>query len=141
MDDIDSQMSVLRHGGDASDQSDVPARLNPQFSLAYLRQADDPALLMTPDGRVTFLNDAACELFNLQSVQDVKGRQIWELWPDLDAEDLMKLAISTAANGEAVRFPLLTGKIEEMRRWTNIFSPVMNIEGDVESIFALVQPA
>ena len=140
MEDVYRHMEVIPLDEAAADAGNVPARLTPQFSLAFLRQAADPALLLTPDGRVSFLNDAACGLFGLATVEAVNGRLVWELWPDADARPVLEAAVDNIRDGDAVRFPAITGDGEDERRWTVILSPVIDSEGSVASIFCLVQP-
>lgn len=141
MEDVYLHMSVVPHETAEADERTVPPRLTPQFSLKFLRQATDPAMLLTPDGRTSFVNDAACRLLGLDGVKDATGRQIWELWSDPDAVPVMRHATEVAADGDAVRFPAVSGTEADLQSWTFIFSPVINAQGKVESIFATVQPA
>lgn len=141
LEDTYRHMRVIPLDEAESDSGSVPGRLSPQFSLAFLRQASDPALLLTPDGRVTFLNDAACNLFGLERVEDVHGRQIWELWPDPEAAPVLKHALKGVASGDAVRFPAISENGDETHQWMIILSPVIDAEGAISSVFFLSQPA
>ena len=141
MEDVYRHMTIGSDGDDRSQDKTLPAQVSPQFSLAYLREAKDAAMLLTCDGRVSFLNDAACALFDLGAVDAVKGRLLWELWPDLDAENVLKEALSAATKGDAVRFPAVTDRDGESTQWDVILSPVTNADGVIESVFGLVQPA
>ena len=141
MEDVYRHMEVIPLDDADKDQGTVPGRLTPQFSLAFLREASDPALLLTPDGRVSFLNDAACRLFGLPNVEAVNSRLIWELWPEAETAPVLEHAVANARTGDAVRFPAITGEGETERQWTVILSPVIDPSGVVGSVFCLVQDA
>ena len=71
-----------------------------EFSLARLRQAQDPTVLLTAVGRVVFLNPAARRALGPGAVD--RGTEWWELWHPRERLRLAG-ALRDACAGRAVR--------------------------------------
>ena len=120
---------------------DMPKRMTPSFSLAYLRECTDGAALCNKEGRISFLNDAAIALFRLRAPEDASGKSWWEVWPD-EMEAVLRDAHQRTLGGEAVRFTTFLGDGEgDANRWDILTSPVVDSDGKIDAVFNIIMPA
>lgn len=135
MDEAYRHMSLVprEDGGEGS----VPTRMEPTFSLAFFRRCEDGAILLNDKGRVGFMNEPARIALGLSDISDAVQRHWSELWPE-EAADKMSAAVERVLRGEAVRLanvPSASGPLDMLG------TPVVNAEGRVESVFAILFPA
>ena len=135
MDEAYRHMKIQPFG--QADEESFPTRMEPTFSLAFLRKCKDGAVILNADGRVGFLNDPALEALGLESVGDVVQRQWTNLWPET-AHEKMSAALDRVLNGDAVR---LAGIPSEVGNLDMLFAPVINQDSQVESVFAVMFPS
>ena len=115
----------------------MPTRLEPTFSLAFFRSCEDGAVILNANGRVGFINEAARRALGVGSLSEVVQRHWSELWPE-EAEEMMRLAFDRVLDGEAIR---LAGIDAPGGHLDMMASPVVNAEGTVESVFAVLFPS
>jgi PAS domain-containing protein len=127
---------------DSDDESaPIPPQMTPKFSLAYLREISDGAILLNLEGRISFLNSAAVRTLSLREKESASGKSWWEVFPD-DMEGLLRDALARTVQGEAIRFTTTLGDADTSgKRWDVLTSPVVNQEGEVESVFTAIMPA
>lgn len=119
----------------------LPKRMTPKFSLAYLRDCTDGAMLCNAAGRISFVNDAALSLFRLASPEAAAGMEWWEIWPE-EMEALLQDAHKRTLGGEAVRFTTFLGdESGEAGRYDVMTSPVVDVDGKTDAVFSIIMPA
>ena len=136
--DLDEAYRHMRvQGLEQTDEAAFPTQMEPAFSLAFLRKCKDGAVILNPDGRVGFMNDAAQAALGLESIGDAVLMHWSELWP-AEVGEKMSEAITRTLRGEAVR---LAGLPAANGLFDMLTSPVINADGRVESIFAVLFPS
>ena len=118
-------------------EAGMPTRMEPTFSLAFFRRCKDGAVILNANGRVGFMNEPARRFLGLADISDVVQRHWSELWPR-EAEAKMAVAVERVLSGDAVRLaslPSPSGPLDLLG------TPVINKDGVVESIFAVLFPA
>lgn len=106
----------------------------PGFSIAVMRDHAGCILLLTPSGRISFLNRAGRALFEVDDLSQLAGRDWWEMWPP-ENHDMVRLAVSRAAGREPVSFEAVCPTLRGRRLWWDVkVTPLVNGEGAVESL-------
>ncbi|MXQ06484.1 PAS domain-containing protein [Alphaproteobacteria bacterium GH1-50] len=118
-------------------EGNMPTKLEPTFSLAFFRRCLDGAVILNSDGRVGFINDAACSSLGLKGLGDVVQRRWTELWPE-EAEEPLTEGMRRVLSGDAVR---LAGLQAKSGKFDMLMSPIMNKDGQVESLLAVLFPS
>ncbi|SFP05623.1 PAS domain-containing protein [Tranquillimonas alkanivorans] len=135
-------MGALGFGRDRQDafrdtiRAPGPGGAAPQFSLAFLRTCADCVVLLTREGRISFVSESARTRFG-PAQGDLSGRDIWDLWPEEDAP-LLRDAVARAAAGDMARFPIGArsgGKV----RWDVVLSPIIDPDGRVETLMVVLR--
>ena len=135
MDETYRHMQILPEAG--SGEAGVPTRMEPTFSLAFFRKCKDGAVILNVEGRIGFINEPACAALGVASLGEVVQRTFADLWPD-DVSENIRAAIERVLAGDAVRLanlPSQSGPLDMLG------SPVMNKDGEVESVFAVLFPS
>lgn len=121
------------------DSADDGGRLvGASLALALLRAMPEAAYVMDCDGRVTFINGAG--LRHLDRRQAPHRSHLWDLWPDALAADL-QAAIAEVVEGETVELTDVACPWDgaAARRCTVAISPVVDANGDVTKVLAIVR--
>lgn len=109
----------------------------PGFTLSYLRASPDCVKLITPEGRVSFVNRNGLRAMELPSFDAVRGRDWWDLWPE-ESRALLRDAVAAAAGGEAGRFVAFCPTARGAPRWWDVsVSPVAEPDGAVRSLLTI----
>ena len=112
----------------------MPTQLEPTFSLAFFRRCVDGAVILNADGRVGFINNAACAAVGLSSLGDAVQRRWTDFWSN-EAADALNAGIERVLSGDAVR---LSGLEAPGGKHDMLMSPIVNAEGHVESLLAVL---
>lgn len=113
----------------------------PAFTLAFLRACPDCVKLLNPEGRVTFVNRIGRDELALGEAGRTTGREWWSLWPEAERPAIRR-AFDRARAGELVRMPAdFAAGAGEPRRWDVTVAPVVNAEGETETILVIMRPA
>ena len=104
--------------------------------LAMLEQSRDCIKLITPDGRLEFMNPNGREAMAIEDFNKVAGEEWWSLWPEPMQAPVRK-AVEGAARGHRSRFegycPTAKG---EPRWWDVSVTPIRGASGEVEHILS-----
>ena len=115
-----------------------PNAVSPAFSLAYLRRSVDPVVLVTTEGRITFLNEPARIFLGIKSVEAAQGRDIWEYWEDAAGEGVQTVVLS-GAGGVPQMLPVACPVSDDgVQRHALVASPVVDADGRIESVFLAI---
>ena len=115
----------------------MPTQLEPTFSLAFFRRCVDGAVILNSDGRVGFINDAACAALGLGSLGDAVQRRWTDFWSE-EAAEALNVGIERVLSGDAVR---LAGLKAPGGKHDMLMSPIINADGRVESLLAVLFPS
>ena len=123
---------------DRTEQHEAGLRLEASETLLrnVLEKNADCLKLLTPDGRLTFMNGPGLRMMESDHLQDVSGREWALLWPEEERGKVAQ-ALAEARAGRTGRFqgscPTLKGR---MKRWDVQVTPVPGAEGQPGLILA-----
>ncbi|MFQ6551641.1 PAS domain-containing protein [Aestuariibius insulae] len=111
----------------------------PAFTLAFLRACPDAVAILNSKGRVGFLNQTGRTLMDLDTSETVTGRRWWDLWPE-DERAGLQAAFDRALSGQLVKLGAArTSSGGERRRWDLTLSPIINLDGQTESVLLVAR--
>lgn len=104
---------------------------------SVLEASADCIKIIKLDGTVQFMNTPGLRCMEIESLDDVRGRQWPELWPEASRQ-MIEAALDAAAAGESVRCSGFCPTAKGTPKWWDIsVTPMRNEEGEVERILAI----
>lgn len=96
-------------------------------------------MLINPQGRITFLNEAAQRILGLPDISGTPQAEWWDLFPT-EFDGVIRHALDRVGAGEAIQFPVTLSQPESgiPRQWTIMASPVVNSDSQVETVFSII---
>jgi diguanylate cyclase (GGDEF)-like protein/PAS domain S-box-containing protein len=110
---------------------------NERLYRSVLEASADCIKILTPDGRLEFMNGPGMRLMELPDLSRIKGKLWSELWPE-EMQDSASDAVSKARTGETVRFsgPCATAG-GELKWWDVVVTPIRSDAGAVTGILSI----
>jgi diguanylate cyclase (GGDEF)-like protein/PAS domain S-box-containing protein len=126
-----SQMASLKRSADRA------LHRSERLHRTILESSADCIVLLTPEGRIEYLNAAAVDAFELPGANVVRGRQWTDFW---NPEEICTFVsgLERAAGGETARLRGPGPTARGTRRWWDaIISPILDDSGSVTGILTV----
>lgn len=122
--------------GDVLAFLDASAISPAQALRALLDQSDDCVKILSPEGRLLFMNSGGIRVMEVDDFNELVGEPWENLWPE-PARDHIRQALAAAQSGESARFsaacPTAAGT---PKYWDVAVSPIPGADGRVSLILA-----
>lgn len=114
---------------------DLLAGTAADFALAYMRASPDCVKLLTPEGRLAFMNRNGQCAMHIEDFDAVRDEFWWTLWPSVE-EARLREAVERTAQGLAVNFEAFCPTARGEPRWWEL--SLLPIIGDAAGRTALI---
>lgn len=104
---------------------------------AVFDQSPDCIKILTPDGRLSYMNFNGRCAMEIACLDDMVGKYWWTMWPD-NAHATVRAAITEALSGKVARFTAFCPTAKGTPRWWEVgVSPVFDSTGNVSSLISI----
>jgi diguanylate cyclase (GGDEF)-like protein/PAS domain S-box-containing protein len=125
------QLALVRQSAEGA------LRASEQLYRGILEATTDAIVLLSPEGNVELVNDAAVDAMELDSAEQVLGRHWTRLWRDESATSVAK-ALEHARGGRSARFrsSCATSK-GTLKWWDVVVSPMCDGDGEIRGLLTM----
>lgn len=95
------------------------ADLSPQSLSHVLEQSSDCVKLMTPDGRLLWMNPNGLCAMEIENFQTIEGQEWADLWPE-ETRSIIRQALASAQGGEVSRLEAFCPTAKGTPRWWEV---------------------